>query len=100
MTNREDEVGAVHRIEMKVAHAAVDEVDDLLGADSRRNETTRDEIVIEPLETIGEPGRHAGAGAFSEAGGLFEILHRHNARHDWNIDPRRRRDIEKAQVRS
>ena len=66
MADREDEVGAVHRVEMQFLYAAVDEVDDLLGADGRGDQAARHQIVVEPFETFGEPGRHARAGALGE----------------------------------
>ena len=66
MADRIDEIGAVHRVEMDVGHAPVDEVDDLLGADGGGDEAARRHIVVEPGEALGEPGRNARAGALGE----------------------------------
>ncbi len=38
MADGEDEVGAVHHVEVQFLHAVVDEVDHLLGADGRGDE--------------------------------------------------------------
>ena len=83
---------------MQVVDAAVDQVDDLLGADRRRHQPARRRIVFEPVEALGEPGRHARPGLAREVGGLLEVQHRHDARHDRDRDPGRRGDVEEAQI--
>ena len=83
---------------MQMRDAAVDEVDHLLGAYRRGDEAAGRRIVFETLEALGEPGGHARAGAAGEIGGLLEILHRHDARHDRDFDPRRGGDVEKAEI--
>ena len=78
----EDEVGAVHRVEVQFLDAVVDQVDDLLGADGGRDQAARRRIVLEAVETFGQPLRHARPGAAGEIRGLLEILHRKDARDD------------------
>src|SRR5688572_4153877 len=70
-----DEVGAVHGVEMKVGNAAVDEVEHLLGSHRGSDELARRRIVIETVEALGQPTRHAGAGARGEAFRLLKVLH-------------------------
>lgn len=81
-----DEIGLVHRVEMQVGGAAVDQVEHLLGADGGRNEPAGRDIVLQPLEAVGQPLRHAGAGLAGEVGGLLEVLDRHDARQDRDLD--------------
>ena len=98
MANRKDKVGAVHGVEVQFRHATVDEIDHLLGADSGGDEPARRRIVVEAFEALGQPARHACARALGEGGGLAEILHRHDAGHDRDVDARRGADVEETQI--
>ena len=64
----------------------VDEIEHLLGRDSSGDETPRGRVVVETLEAVGEPGRHGGAGALGKLRDLLEVLHRHNAWHDRDVN--------------
>src|SRR5437588_4237218 len=77
-----NQVGAVHGVEMKVGHTAVEKIKHLLGRDCRGNELAGGGVVVEPLEALGEPVRYRGAAARREIFCLLEILHRQDARHD------------------
>ncbi len=98
MADRIDEIGAVHRVEMKFPDAVIDEIENLFGGDRRSNELSGLRIVIEPFETVGEPLRNARAGALREFCRLLEILHRHDARRDRNIKSPRLHLVEKPQI--
>ena len=98
MTDRVNKIGAVHRVEMEIGDAAVDEAEHLLRGDRRGDQTPGRGIIIQSFEAIGEPLRHAGAGALGEIGGLLEILHRHNAGNDRDRHAAITRAIEKAQI--
>ena len=50
-----DEVGAVHRVEMEVPHAAVEQVDDLLGRHRGGDQPAGRGVVVEPLEAVRQP---------------------------------------------
>ena len=67
VADRIDEIGAVHRVEMEMLDASVNEVEDLFGGDGRGDEPPGRRIVIEPFEALGEPGRHRGAGPFAQS---------------------------------
>src|SRR5579864_8891283 len=55
VADREREVGTVHGVEMKVADPAVDEIEHLLGRDRGSDELACCRIMIESVETVGEP---------------------------------------------
>ncbi len=99
MADGVDEIGAVHRVEMEIGDAAVDQIDHLLGGDRGGDQLARGGVVIEAVEALGEPGRHAGAGARGEIRRRLEILHRQNARHDRDIDAARTHAIEIAEIK-
>ena len=54
MADGVDEVGAVERVEVELAHAVVDQVHDLLGGDRGRHQACRLGIVVEPLEALAQ----------------------------------------------
>src|SRR5689334_4574812 len=56
VADREDKICAIHRVEMKRRHPAIDEVDDLLGSDRRRDQLARCGVVIESMKSLGNPG--------------------------------------------
>jgi len=66
MADRIDEIGAVHRVEMKFPDAVIDEIENLFGGDRRGDELSRLRIIVEPFETIGEPLRNTGTGSLRE----------------------------------
>src|SRR5438309_7331507 len=98
MTDRVNEIGAVHGVEMEIGDATVDETEHLLGRNRCRDETARGGIIVEALEAVGEPLRYACAGALGEVGGLLEVLHRDDARNDWDRYTAIARAIEKTQI--
>ncbi len=98
MADREHEIGAVHGVEVQLLHAMVDEVDHLFGADGSRDQPARRGVVLEPLEPVGEPLRHACPRSPGEIGGLLEVLHWKDARHDWNVEPGGCGNVEKAEI--
>src|SRR5947209_3401276 len=98
MTDRVNEIGAVHGVEMEIGDATVEETEHLLCRNRCRDETARGGIVVETLEAIGEPLRYACAGAPSEVGGLLEILHGHDAGHDRDRHAAIARAIKKTQI--
>ena len=97
MADREHEVGAVHRVEVQVLDAVVDQVEHLLGADGGGDEAAGRRVVLEALEPVGEPLRHARARAAGEIRRLLEILHRKDPRHDRDGDSGGLGDVEEAE---
>src|SRR6266545_6766660 len=86
MADREHEVRAVHGVEVKGIDAVLGELLHLAGGDSCRHQLARLGVVVEPFELVGEPARHRGARPRHEVPRLLEIVHRHDAGHDRNID--------------
>src|SRR5581483_1237525 len=76
MADRVDEVGAVHRVEMEIGDAAVDQIEHLLGRNRRGDQLARRRIVIEAVETLRKPRGHRRAAALGECGRRLEALHR------------------------
>ena len=70
----------------------------LAGSDGGRHQLARFRIVVEALEFFREPVRHAGAGAGHEVACLLEVVHRHDAGHDRNIDAARTNPVEVTKV--
>src|SRR5262249_55902854 len=87
MTDRIDQVGAIHRIEVEISDAAVDEIEHLLGGNRSSNELAGCGIVVEPLEAPSEPGRNGRAAPRRKAPRLLEVLHRENPRHHRHVNP-------------
>src|ERR1700722_11193014 len=98
MADGEHEVGAVPGGEMKGTDAVLGEFLHLAGRDGGRHQLAGFGIVVEAVEFFGEPVRHAGAGTLGEIGGLLEILHRQNPRHDWNPDAARPHPVKVTEV--
>ena len=83
MADRIDEIGAVHRVEMEIAPRPRSSRSKTCSAATAA--AIRRRVVgssSRPSKRSRQPVRHAGAGPFGEIGGLLEILHRHDARHD------------------
>src|SRR5262249_50063929 len=74
MADGVDEISAVQRIEMKLRDAAIDQTHHLLGGDRCGNEVSRLLIVLEALESVAEPIRHARRGLLRKAPDLLEIM--------------------------
>ena len=89
MADRVNQIGAVHGVEMEVGDAALDQIEHLLGGDRGGDQLSRRHVVVEPVEALGEPARHARAGALGEILHLLEVLHRQDARHDRDVDAAR-----------
>src|SRR4051794_40220499 len=92
------QVGPVHRVEMKVGHAAIDEVEHLFGGDSGGNELARRRIIVEALEPVRQPVGNRGTATGGKAPRLLEILHRQDARHDRNVDAPRPDPIQIVEI--
>src|SRR5262249_15922801 len=86
MPNRKYKIGAVHRVKMKFLNSMIDEIEHLLGGNGRGDKFSRLRIVVEPLKPLGEPLRHFCPSALREFRCLLEILYRHDARGNRNID--------------
>src|SRR6516164_6288370 len=98
VADRVDEVGAVHGVEVEIAHAAVDQVEHLLGGDRGGDQLAGGDVVFQTLEAVGEPLRHRRADALSKQSSLLEVLHRHDPRHDRDRDSAGAHAIEIAEV--
>src|SRR5215471_9033143 len=72
VANRIDKVGAIHCVEVECRDTTIDKVEDLFGGDCGGNQLACGRILIEALETIGNPCRHRGAAALREPGGSLE----------------------------
>jgi len=99
MADREDQIGAIHRVEMKRGDAAVDEVEHLLGGDCGGDQLARRCIVFKAMKPLSEPARHRGAAALGKAGGGLEVLHRQDARHDRDVDSAGADTIEISEIK-
>src|SRR6266446_7782912 len=98
MADGEHEVGAVHGVEMKGVDAMFGEFLHLAGGDGGRHQLAGFGVVIQAFKFGSEPVRHARAGASDEIAGLLEVVHRHDAGHDRNIDAARPDPVEVAKV--
>src|SRR6266702_6473937 len=98
MADREHEVRAVHGVEMEGIDAMLGELLHLAGGDGGGHQLAGLGIVVEAVEFVGEPRRHGGAGAGHEVARLLEIVHRHDAGHDRNIEAAGAHAIEVAEV--
>src|SRR5256885_11412498 len=99
MADREHEVRAVHGVEMKGIDAVFCQFLHLAGGDSCCHQLARLGVVVEALELVGEPGRHGGARPRHEVSRLLEIVHRHDAGDDRNIDAAGADAVEVAEVK-
>src|ERR1700735_4205216 len=86
MADRENEIGAVHGVKMKGLDAVLVELLHLPGGNRGGNELAGLGVVVEAVELFSEPIWHRGAGAGDKGSSLLEIVHRHDAGHDRNID--------------
>src|SRR3984957_1253938 len=98
MADGEHEAGAVHGVEVKGIDAAFCELLDLAGHHGCRDQLAGIRVVAGAFDFSGEPVRHGGAGAGDEITRLFEIVHRHDAGHDGNIDTTLTHPVEVTQV--
>src|SRR3954453_11192986 len=86
MADREHEFRAVHGVEMKGIDALLGELLHLAGRNGGGNQLARLAVVVAAFELVRQPGRHRRARAGDEVARLLEIVHRHDAGHDRNID--------------
>src|SRR5438552_11680459 len=98
MADREHEVRAVHGVEVKGIDAVLGELLHLAGGDSCRHQLARLGVIVEAFKLVGEPARHRGARSCHEVPRLLEIVHRHDAGHDRNVDTAGADTIEVAEV--
>jgi hypothetical protein len=54
MADRVNEVGAVHRVEVKIGHAPVEKVEHLFGSNSRRDQFAGRRVMVETLEAVSQ----------------------------------------------
>ena len=67
VTDREDEVGAIHCVEVEGRDPAIDKIEHLLGGNSRGNQLACRRIVIEALKPLCDPARHRRAAALRQS---------------------------------
>src|SRR5882724_7820166 len=99
MADREHKVRAVHGVEMKGVDALFRQLLHLAGRNRCGHQLPRLGVVVEPFELVRQPRRHGGAGAGHEAARLLEIVHRHDAGNDRDIDAAGADAIEVAEVK-
>ena len=87
MADRVDEVGAVHRVEMEIGDAAIDEIEHLLGRHGGGDQPARLQVARPARRSAraSQPGSLAPARA-AKLRDLLEILHRDDAGHDRDVD--------------
>src|SRR5690606_34436711 len=83
--------------EVELAHAAGMEARAEIGGDGRRDQRTRLRVIVEPLEEMSHPVRHAGAALFRERARLGEVAYRQDAGNDLRLDAEHRRLVAKAE---
>src|SRR5882672_2259345 len=98
MADREHEIRAVHGVEMKGVDAVFCQFLHLARRNGGRDQFASLGVVVEPFELVRQPGWHRGAGARHEAARLLEIVHRHDARHDRDVDAPGAHPVEIAEV--
>src|SRR6267378_3088759 len=98
MADREHEVRAVHGVEVKGIDAVFCQFLHLACSDGRGHQLARFGVVVEAFKFFRQPTRHRGAGARDKIAGLLEVVHRHDARHDWNGDAARANPVEVAKI--
>src|SRR5579862_5950 len=98
MADRENQIGAVHGVEMKGIDAALVELLHLAGGNRGSHQLAGLGVVVEAVELLREPVRHGGARAGDEVSRLLEIVHRHDAGDDRNIDAAPADAVEIAEV--
>src|SRR5581483_10454844 len=70
MADREYEIGAVHGVEMEGVDAVLRKLLHLAGRNGCGHQLSRLGVVVEAVEFLRKPVRHAGAGAGDEIAGL------------------------------
>src|SRR6267142_5512826 len=98
MADRKHEVRAVHGVEMKGIDAVLGELLHLAGCNGGGDELAGFGVVVEAVELVRQPCRHRGTCAGHEAARLLEIVHRHDAGDDRDIDAAGADAIEVAEV--
>src|SRR5579883_2236321 len=98
VTDRVNQIGAIHGVEVKIGHAAVQEIEYLLGGNRGGDQLARCRIVIEAVETVGEPVGNGSAAARRECACGFEVLNRQDSGNDRDVDARRPHAIEIPEI--
>src|SRR5580692_2649474 len=98
VADRVNEIGAVHRVEMKIGDAVIDQIEHLLGGDGGGDQLAGGGIVVEAVEAVGEPSRYRRTAARGKSLRGLEILHRQNPRHDRDVDAGRADAVEIAEI--
>src|SRR5256885_5831529 len=98
MANRKHEVRAVHGVEVKGIDAVFCQFLHLARRYRGGDQLARLGVVVEAFELVRQPIRHRRARARHEAARLLEIVHRHDAGHDRNIDAAGADAVEVAEV--
>src|SRR3954447_11661457 len=87
MANRDNQVGAVERVEMEFMDAIGMQPPALLSGERGRDETARLRVIVESLEMRPHPGRDRGSTSHSHTFQLRKIRDRKNPRHNRHPDP-------------
>src|SRR5215217_7177667 len=98
VTDRKNEIRAVHGVKVELGDAAVEKIEHLLGRDGRSDELAYLHILIEAFEASREPAWNARPCPCCEIRCLLEILHRQDAGHDRNVDAPVPDSVEVAKV--
>ena len=73
VTNRENKVSAIHRVEVECRDAAIDKIEHLLGSNGSGDQLACRRIVIEPLKPFSNPAGHGCAAALGKIGGCLKF---------------------------
>src|SRR3954451_16865812 len=76
VTDRDDQVGAIERVEMEFMHAVRMQSPALLGGERGRDQAARIRVIVKALEMRPHPGRDRGSASRGHAPELREICDR------------------------
>src|SRR3569832_2446899 len=98
MADRENQIGAVHGVEMKGVDAVLVELLHLSRRNGCSDKLAGLGVVVEAVKLNSQPVRHRGAGAGDEISRLLEIVHQQKTGDDRNIDSAGADAVEEAKV--